>query len=335
MPNFSDVWNLYKFLYVAFLMTLIYTFNQAGKASLFYVYFINNIKNGLPFISLQMLLLILFAKWINNKRPVRSIFLLMSLNLISVTFAYYIHVFQYFNEFSLDALFSKIIVSECLLFLFIIYFDWKEKNLHPSQLKAKLSFLQSKMRPHFLFNTMSSIIILIKREPDTAKKMLLNLSELLRASLRENDDNFMASIENEVILCKKYLEIEKIRLGERLKVEWDVQDDVLLAQIPSLTIQPLLENSVLHGIQHMTKGGIIQIKIYQLDDRLQIVIANNKEENFQKTDKYNNISTSNIKERLKLCFDGDVDFIMEDKKTEYQIKIDIPLYFDKIIEMNN
>ncbi len=335
MPNFNDVWNLYKFLYVSFLLTLIYTFNQAGKASLFYVYFINNIKNGLPFISLQLLLLVVFSRLINNKRPVISIFILMILNLISVTFAYFIHVFQYYNEFSFDALFSKIIVSECLLFLFIIYFDWKEKNLHPSQLKAKLSFLQSKMRPHFLFNTMSSIIILIKREPDTAKKMLLNLSELLRASLRETDDNFMASIENEVVLCKKYLEIEKIRLGDRLTVEWDVQEEILLAQIPSLTIQPLLENSVLHGIQHMTKGGLIQIKINQIDDRLNIVVANNKEENFQKTDKYNNISTNNIKERLKLCFDGDVDFLMEDKKTEYQIKINLPLYFDKIIEMNN
>ncbi len=109
----------------------------------------------------------------------------------------------------IDGVFAKFVVSYGILFFFLIYFDWREKNVAPSNLMAKLIFLQSKMKPHFLFNTLTSVVALMKKDPDTAKKMLLNLSDLLRISIKEEEVS-MYTIKDELNLCKKYFEIEKI-----------------------------------------------------------------------------------------------------------------------------
>jgi two-component system sensor histidine kinase AlgZ len=225
-----------------------------------------------------------------------------------------------------DRAIAKFALSYGILFFFLIYFDWREKNLHPSQLQAQLSFLQSKMRPHFLFNTLNSIVSLIKRDPDTAKKMLLNLSELLRASLRE-ENTFMHSLNQEIILCKKYLEIEKMRLGDRLEVIWDIQDNVEINLIPKLSLQPLIENSVLHGIQNLENGGLIEISIRKnLLSRIVVEIKNSqsKESSDLKEDG-NKISMKNLIERLNICFDGDVTFKTKDNGDSFYVYLDVPI----------
>jgi two-component system sensor histidine kinase AlgZ len=228
----------------------------------------------------------------------------------------------------IDEAVAKFALSFGILFFFLIYFDWRERNLHPSQLQAQLSFLQSKMRPHFLFNTINSIVSLIKKEPTTAKKMLLNLSELLRASLKE-EHTFMHKLSEEITLCKKYLEIEKMRLGDRLEIFWDVEENLDNVIFPKLSIQPLIENSVLHGIQKLEEGGSIHIKISKtLKSRLTIEISNPiplETIGLVDEESHNNISMANLIERLKICFDGDILFRNLKSENKFYVYLETPI----------
>lgn len=329
IPDFSDAWNILKIMLVSFLICVIYSFTEVSKASEFYTKFWLNIKIFAPYVITQLLLLIFNANRIKSMKPANAILLILFLNFICVYLVYaaLTRSFEtFFTEW--DATVAKFCVSLGILFFFLIYFDWREKNLHPSHIKAKLSFLQSKMRPHFLFNTLNSIVSLIKRDPEKAKKMLLNLSELLRASLREEDEKFFHTLSQEIHLCEKYLEIEKMRLGERLEVIWEVQENISEVKIPRLVIQPLIENSILHGIQKLENGGKVEITIRKnLLNHLTIEIKNPKpnipKSELEKED-HNNISMSNLSQRLKICYEGDITFKTNDSNDSFYVFIEIP-----------
>jgi two-component system sensor histidine kinase AlgZ len=271
--------------------------------------------------------LIFFAKLINKLKASRAILLIAILNIFCIYFVSS-SVHKNFTVFftDLDSSLEQIAVSFGILFFFLIYFDWREKNLDPANTMAKLMFLQAKMRPHFLFNTLNSIISLIKKEPETAKKMIFNLSELLRASIKE-EVNFMYSLKEEIGLCEKYLEIEKIRLGNRLIVTWNTEEAVLTHRVPRLFLQPLIENSVLHGIQRLENGGTIEVHIHKnLGDRIIIEIKNPLGQSMNMLDEgqHNNISMENIKERLNLYYNGDIVFKAKSQENYYYVYIELP-----------
>lgn len=126
-----------------------------------------------------------------------------------------------------------------------------------SELLHRIQALQSRIRPHFLFNSMNIIASLIETDPRQAETVVEDLSALFRASL--NHVGNQVPLEEEINLCQRYLNIEKLRLGNRLEVIWEVRAVPPQVQIPLLTLQPLLENAVLHGIQPLQKGGIVEI----------------------------------------------------------------------------
>ena len=223
IPDFSDVSTVLKLLLVSFLICVIYSFTKVDVATNFYNEFIPTLKFFFPYLIAQILLLISFSKLIGRQKPLRAIFIIIFLNFISV-FGVHFAVTKTLTTLwtDIDGVFAKFVVSYGILFFFLIYFDWREKNVDPSNLMAKLIFLQSKMKPHFLLNTLTSVVALMKKDPDTAKKMLLNLSDLLRISIKEEEVS-MYTIKDELNLCKKYFEIEKIRLGERLNIDWNIE----------------------------------------------------------------------------------------------------------------
>lgn len=331
IPDFSDGWNILKIMLVSFFICVIYSFSEVSKASDFYTTFWINLKIFSPYIIMQLLLLIFNAKKIKEFNPVYAILYIIFLNFICVYLVYAAMTRSFETFFTKwDETLAKFCLSFGILFFFLIYFDWREKSTHPSHIIARLSFLQSKMRPHFLFNTLNSIVSLIKKEPDTAKKMLLNLSELLRASLKE-DHTFMHTLDEEIILCKKYLEIEKMRLGNRLDIVWDIQEKLNLILVPKLSIQPLIENSVLHGIQNLENGGTIEVSIRKnLLSRAVIEIKNPKPlhvDEFNKDENHNNISMSNLSDRLKICYDGDIIFKTKNDGESFYVLLEVPILY--------
>jgi two-component system sensor histidine kinase AlgZ len=126
--------------------------------------------------------------------------------------------------------------------------------------RAEADALQARIRPHFLFNSMNMIATLLRRDPEVAERAVLNLSDLFRAALGAGEGN--SSLAEEVRLAEHYLAIEQLRLGDRLRIAWRKQEPLPWSlPMPRLTLQPLIENAVLHGISRLPEGGAVEIDI--------------------------------------------------------------------------
>ena len=176
-----------------------------------------------------------------------------------------------------------------------------------SELNSRIQAMQARIHPHFLFNSLNSVISLITIDPDKAENMLLNLSRLFRASFQELK---LVSLSEEIELCQRYLEIEQIRLGERLKVEWKLEgkEQYAQVQIPLLTLQPLLENSIFHGVEKILTKSTINILIEILQNQINIVITNPYTQDKINLRKGNGIAIENVKQRLEAYYGQSVTF---------------------------
>jgi len=145
-----------------------------------------------------------------------------------------------------------------------------EANLSQTRLQA----LKGQLHPHFLFNTLNSISTLTEINPSLARQMISKLSGLLRYSLDHTNRQF-ASVREEIEVTRKYLEIEQVRFGDRLTVSFDIDSDIEAAKIPFLLLQPLVENSIIHGISPHRKKGLIEISCNRQDDYINISISDN------------------------------------------------------------
>jgi len=164
-------------------------------------------------------------------------------------------------------LFRNVLISLVLGGVVLRYFFLQQQITlrERAELQARLDSLRARIRPHFLFNTMNSIASLIESRPADAERAVEDLSELFRASLQEQDR--ATTVGDELRLCDVYLGIEKLRLGDRLTVEWHVAEDARGCAMPALLLQPLIENAVYHGIAQLPAGGTILVRVGCEDSR--------------------------------------------------------------------
>lgn len=168
-----------------------------------------------------------------------------------------------------------------------------------SELQARLDSLRARIRPHFLFNTLNSIASLIALRPQAAEQAVEDLSELFRASLQESQ--LQTSVADELRLCELYLEIERLRLGERLCVEWSVPEALRPLPMPSLTLQPLVENAVYHGIALLPEGGTVSVALAQENGCLRAVVENPLPGQASRSSGHR-LALANIEQRLQALF---------------------------------
>lgn len=153
---------------------------------------------------------------------------------------------------------------------FYVRHQWRRRV--ESEADARFAALQARIRPHFLFNCMNTIAGLTRQAPALAEQAVEDLSDLLRASL--NTTGQSVTLAEEIALCRGYLRIEQQRLGERLRVEWQVPEAVLEQRVPALTLQPLIENAIYHGIERLPGGGCVTIGCADLPDGVAVTITN-------------------------------------------------------------
>lgn len=202
---------------------------------------------------------------------------------------------------------ENLLMAAILAGIFLRYFYLQQQLRYQQQveLHARIQALQSRIRPHFLFNSMNSIASLISIDPVAAERVVENLAELFRASLAEPS---LIPLEKELALCRHYLDIEKLRLGDRLQVEWQVEELPPDVEIPSLLLQPLLENAVFHGIEPLPNGGCLSLFVSHKKDFVSIRITNplpiiqprsagQQEE--EKPGRHNRMARDNIRRRLQ------------------------------------
>jgi two-component system sensor histidine kinase AlgZ len=202
---------------------------------------------------------------------------------------------------------------------FYVNHQWKLRI--ESESNARFQALQSRIKPHFLFNCMNTIASLVRRTPELAEESIEDLADLFRASLQ--DSRQISTLADEITLCKRYLRIEKHRLGDRLNVVWDMENVPGNFSLPPLIIQPLIENAIYHGIEPDTEGGIISIVGIFDKGNIRITISNPFSDYLaSSTEKTGNrVALENIKQRLASYYDKDDLLIMEHDDKHYLVTI--------------
>lgn len=201
---------------------------------------------------------------------------------------------------------------------------------HRAQLDAKLEqesriqALQSRIRPHFLFNSMNSIASLTRSDPARAEAALQDLADLFRVLLADARKLVPMSAEREI--SRQYLEIEKLRLGDRLKIKWNVNNIRRNSLIPALTLQPLLENAIYHGIEPSFAGGTLKIDLWEEGETLNILISNPLPEVRKHAHgRGNKIAMDNVRQRLQTHFGKQASMNAFQEGGQYHVKIRMPV----------
>lgn len=199
----------------------------------------------------------------------------------------------------LTAIFSGILLR-------YLYVQQQLRLQQQAELQSRIQALHARIRPHFLFNSMNAVASLIPVDPVLAEKVVEDLSEVFRMSLQQAS---LISLEKELKLCRRYVDIEQVRLGERLIVEWQLPEHIDGIQVPSFILQPLIENAIYHGIQRLPEGGIVDVVVALSDNILQIAVRNpmpflqvsETDKLAQNTEnkKSNQMALNNIKHRLQ------------------------------------
>ncbi len=174
------------------------------------------------------------------------------------------------SDFLLRGCLISAIFSALILRYMYVQQQWRLRI--ESETRARVQNLQARLRPHFLFNTMNTIAALVRTQPELAETLIEDLCELLRTSLRDRSQ--INTLQNELKLCHCYLRMETLRLGERLQVAWEMENLPENAYLPALSLQPLLENAIYHGIEQLPGGGLIQISGQRQNSTLEIRVCN-------------------------------------------------------------
>jgi two-component system sensor histidine kinase AlgZ len=197
----------------------------------------------------------------------------------------------------------------------------RTRAITPAATTARLSELQSRIRPHFLFNTLNTVIALVRAEPAQAEAMLEDLSDLFRHALMEQGE--FVTLADEIALAQRYLAIEQVRFGDRIQVEWAIDPQAAQAKLPPLLLQPLVENAVKHGVEPSDSGAQIRISTQRRGSVVVIKVTNSVPAG--QGQRGSGVALDNVRDRLKLLHDVQGQFQCILKNGIFQVRIEVPL----------
>lgn len=218
-------------------------------------------------------------------------------------------------------LWRQTILSMMVAAFALAYFRLRAHSLSPALPAARLQALQARIRPHFLFNSINTVLAIVRSDPKRAENALEDMADLFRMSMAESGE--LVPLRREVELSRQYLALESLRLGDRLKVNWEIQEMPQDALIPPLILQPLLENAVYHGIEPLHDGGEITIKLYRSGKEMHLDVYNPRQPNGG-NHHGNKLALGNIRERLALQFDVEAHYSVDAGSDFYRVHILFP-----------
>lgn len=158
-----------------------------------------------------------------------------------------------------------------LLVLLAFQNHWRARQLAVRAKQAELDALQARIHPHFLFNTLNTGVALVHQQPEKAEQLLLDLADLFRAALAGPN---RIPLREEMELARRYAEIEQLRFGPRMQLEWELSEPLPTLQVPTLSIQPLLENAIHHGVEPSTRSCLLRVIVEHTADQARITLIN-------------------------------------------------------------
>lgn len=215
------------------------------------------------------------------------------------------------------------IITAVLMRYFYIRHQWQQQI--EAENRTHIQALQARIRPHFLFNSLNTIASLIHAHPGKAEDAVLDLADMFRTTLADLN---VITLAEEMDITQRYLRMEKLRLGERLIINWQIDDASKITHLPALTLQPLVENAIYHGIEPLAEGGTIIIRATLVNLNLVLSVTNPKVPDNDKRGPIkegNRIALNNIRQRLGLSYQGKASLSIEDSAREFVVTVQIPL----------
>ncbi len=320
LPNFQNLGIQLRILLIVNILATMATILLSQKLSEFLPLLAQLSALVQPVLLLSMLGLYMLHPLLSKLKYWQGVTMVILLE-IGFTWLVFSFINQLFTFNNGSHIFRAYLLTAMVSAIVLYYFHLQERAYSPAIAEARLQALQARIRPHFLFNSINAVLSLIRSQPKRAETALEDMADLFRVLMSENRD--LVPLADELSLCHKYLDLEKLRLEDRLKVTWQINDMPSDAMIPPLILQPLLENAVYHGIEPMADGGEIVVKVYTKLKELHIEISNPYA---AQNDKHvgNKMAMKNIKERLKLHFDLESSLRVESKNNRYFVHIRIP-----------
>jgi two-component system sensor histidine kinase AlgZ len=226
------------------------------------------------------------------------------------------------GEYSNVGLARMLFYTAACVTLVLAYLTLHLRAYSPALAEARLQALQARIRPHFLFNSLNAVLALIRRDAPRAERALEDLAELFRALM--SDGRSLVRLADEISLLERYAAIEQLRLGERLRMSWDMDNAPMDALLPPLVLQPLLENAVYHGVEPGTGIGDVLVRIERRGERVHACIENPLPPEGRSGRAGNHMALDNIRERLMLFFDAEARLETRIENSRYRVEIDIP-----------
>ncbi len=331
LPNFCDGEAFLRLLLVVELIAIVFALVSFGGGSLFvHISLISVVMLWVGLTTAALLCLITRQGWLGDHLQTTLIAIGISLlmTLLTSFLSLGLGAMLHFGPTAQDVGFTllrNLSIASILIGLALRYFYLHhESELRLQvQAQARLQALQARIRPHFLFNSMNTIASLTHDQPALAEQAIENLSDLFRASLAAESS---ISLQQELELTRSYIDLEALRLGDRLEVIWQLPEEELSLNLPALTLQPLVENAIYHGVEPMSSGGIIEIAIGEVNGNIEISISNpltTDPPTYQR--KGNRMAIDNIRERLALAFGGAASMELFESESRYTVKLTIPM----------
>ena len=226
------------------------------------------------------------------------------------------------GEFAPAGLVRTLVLAASTAAVVLAYLRLHTKAYSPALAEARLQALQARIRPHFLFNSLNAVLALIRRDPRRAERTLEDLADLFRAIM--SDGRNLVRLADEISLIERYAAIEQLRLGERLRMSWDLDNAPVDAMLPALVLQPLLENAIYHGVEPGTGVGDVLVRIERRGDRVLVRIENPWHQPGAGSRAGNHMALDNIRERLMLFFDDEARLDSRVEGARYRVEIEIP-----------
>ncbi len=279
-------------------------------------------------LPLLALLCVFQRYWRQFSPPALAWFFLLLLLLISLVVGTFAHQFLQstgwpgagdYHSFLLQVILMSLLVGVIGIQLGILYVQQRLRL--DAQARAELDALQARIRPHFLFNSLNTAAELTHSQPDLAEQALLDLASLFRAALHSDT---AVTLEEDLLLARRYLALEQLRLQHRLQLEWLVPAQLPLLKIPCLTLQPLLENAVRHGIETRSEPGLIRLELTVGNGAISLLIENPRGDVLPHSGG-NGIALGNIRRRLELMYGERARLVAVMSPDSYGLKLTLPL----------
>ena len=272
-----------------------------------------------PLLLVELMALFLAASWLLRLPYWAGCVSIIAL--VTVLAALYHSAVRSVTAEAMPSLGRTVVLSALAAAFLLAYFRLHTKAFSPALAEARLQALQARIRPHFLFNSLNAVLALIRRDPKRAERALEDLADLFRTLMA--DARQFVRMADEISLLERYADIEQLRLGDRLRITWELDAAPSDALLPSMVLQPLLENAVYHGVEPGTGVGDVVVRIERRGERVLSVIENpHLEQGGQRSG--NRMALNNIRERLALFFDAEARLETKIADGRYRVEIEIP-----------